>query len=208
MSYSSLTSSKLNNSTPHYIEAALHPPKSSFHRESNFPINDPLNANKRQSSLEQQLSFSQPLKDKSPDEYPLILKEMIMQIEELYNEIQRVAYISEELMNENKIWKEEYQKLKFSLDQNANENYERNFIRRLADLQTLNMKKEEESNKLAIFLKKLENEYNYLKREMEIKNNSSPSSPLLKNDIRNKVADLEAKNNALIKEINGIRGEL
>jgi len=146
-------------------------------------------------------------KDKSPEEYPSLLKEIVLEIEGVYREIQRVGFLSEELMNENKIWKEEYKKLKLSFDQNSNENYERNFIRRLADLKTLIMKKDEEISKISVFMKKMENENVYLKNEIELKNSNCLNSPTLKNDMRNKIIELESRNAALIKEINTVRME-
>lgn len=207
MSYSSLTSSKINNSSPQYNESTIHPPKSSFHKELNISAN--IEPPKKTSSCEgnSKISFSMIFKDKSPEEYPAILKEIIFQAETVFRELQRVEYMSEELMSENRIWKEEYKKLKLTVDPNSNENYERNFIRRLADLKTLILKKDEEISKISVFLKKMENENNYLKNELDIKNSNLGNSPTLKNELKNKISELESRNATLIKEINSVRME-
>ena len=183
-SYSSITSSKVNYSSAFCNDPASHPPKSSFHKESFSANNEP---------------------EKPLEEYPPIIKEIFNKIEIFYKEIQRVSRLSEELMSENRVYKDEYMKLKLSLDQNSNENYERNFIRRLADLRMSLFRKEEEISKMMIFNKKLENENNHLKKETEIKNSCISGSAMLKNDLRGKLAELEAKNAILIKEINSLQ---
>lgn len=207
MSYTSISSSKVNNSTPYYNENF----SSTVHQKTYFQKDQPINydLNKKIGSFEPipKFSYSLVLKDKSPEECLIILKEIVFQMENISKEIQRVSYISEELMNENMIWKEEYNKLKMSLDPNSNDGYEKNFIRRLADIKSLTKKKDEEINRKIMTLKKLENENGYLKREIELKKDLGSNSPLFKNDLRSKIVELENKNTALIKEINIMRNE-
>lgn len=209
MSYSSLTSSKINLSTPFYNENTNNPylyPKSSFQKEGSSP-NDLKKNGSYENASPNKLSYSMVLKDKSPEECIILIKEMIVQMENIYKEMQRVAYISEELMNENMVWKEEYNKLKLTIDPNSNDSYEKNFIRRLADLQSLLAKKDDEINKKSMILKKLENENAYLKREIELKKEHGGASPTQKTDLRTAIMDLENKNSALIKKINLVRNE-
>lgn len=208
MSYSSLTSSKINLSTPFYNENSNNPylyPKSSFQKE--VTPNDLKKIGSYENASPTKLSYSLVLKDKSPEECMILIKEMTLQMENIFKEMQRVAFISEELMSENIVWKEEYNKLKLTIDPNSNDSYEKNFIRRLSDLQSLIAKKEDEINKKSMILKKLENENAYLKREIELKKEHGSASPTQKNDLRSAIMDLENKNSALIKKINFARNE-
>ena len=69
------------------------------------------------------------------------------------------------------------------------------------------MKKDDEISRISVFLKKMENENNYLKNELEIKNSNLGNSPTLKNELKNKISELESRNATLIKEINSVRME-
>lgn len=138
------------------------------------------------------------------------LYELLTKIEVLSLEFRKMNQINEELLIENELWKEQYQKLQQSLNTAKEQGetlkmhdiYQQNFITTLNLMENELKNKENKLMNLGKSIKIVEKDNLNLKKELE---NSSlkagGGSPIVKKDLLRKIEDLEKMNFHLNNEL-------
>lgn len=134
-----------------------------------------------------------------------ILSDFTTKQEHLFNEYKKVRYIVEDIMTENEVWEEQYDKLKEVLTQkemnnlNIHELYEKNFITKITEFEQIYNSKEIEFQNLTKIIRNLERENNNLRLSLD---NVLTASPTLRKDLKKKLEELEKQNLILNNEMN------
>lgn len=138
------------------------------------------------------------------------LCELLTKIEILSLELRKMHQINEELLIENELWKEQYQKLQHSVASAKEQGealkmhdiYQQNFITTLNSMENELNSKENKLAHIGKNIKIAEKENLHLKKELE---NSSlkagGGSPTVKKDLLRKIEDLEKMNFHLNNEL-------
>lgn len=121
-----------------------------------------------------------------------LLSETGGKLDVLSFELRKLLFINEELLFENELWKQQYQKFQ-DCDKGANFNmhdiYQQNFITTINDLERDLTQKEQKLTIMTKTLKILEKENNILKSNLENK-----GSPTIKKDVVKRIEELERVN--------------
>ena len=137
-----------------------------------------------------------------------LLNEMVGKLELLSLELNKLNFINDELIIENELWKEQYEKLqecakvKEGGNFNMHDVYQENFIKTIGDLESELEQKETKITGVMKNMKVLEKENANLKKELEGKQQLA-SSPR-KKDLVRKVEDLEKMNFHLNNELDQV----
>lgn len=138
------------------------------------------------------------------------LREMAQKLEILSLELRKVNFINEELLIENELWKEQYGKLQEYLKSkeggtiNIHDIYQENFITTINCLEKDLDQKEAKLTNIMKNIKTYEKDNANLKKELEVKQQTTSSSPTFKKDLLRKLEDLEKMNFHLNNELDQV----